>query len=138
LQADREATAIINHEENTVPSYDLTGTVKLVMDQQTFDSGFTKREFVVTTEGERFPQDVKFECVKERVSLLDSVQPGQRVAVSFDLRGNEYNGRYFVNLTAWKVEEADSQAADASDPSSDELPPLTGGEPADESEWTPF
>ena len=121
-----------------MPSYDLTGTVKLIMDQQTFDSGFTKREFVVTTEGERFPQDVKFECVKERVALLDSVQPGQRVAVSFDLRGNEYNGRYFVNLTAWKVEEAGSQAADSGDPSADELPPLTDAEPADESEWTPF
>ena len=29
-----------------MPSYDLTGTVKLIMDQQTFDSGFTKREYM--------------------------------------------------------------------------------------------
>jgi single-strand DNA-binding protein len=96
-----------------MPSYDLTGTVKCVMDPQTFSSGFTKREFVVTTEGERFPQDIKFECVKERVALLDSVQPGQRVSVTFDLRGNEYNERYFVNLAAWKVQPAEAGAGAA-------------------------
>jgi len=104
-----------------VPSYDLTGTVKLVKDPQTFDSGFTKREFVVTTEGERFPQDIKFECVKERTSLLDAVQPGQRVKVTFDLRGNEYNDRYYVNLTAWRLEPAD--AGDAGDPSPADFAP---------------
>lgn len=31
-------------------SYDLTGKVKLVQDPQTFKSGFTKREVVVTVE----------------------------------------------------------------------------------------
>ena len=104
-----------------MPSYDLTGIVKLVVDQQTFDSGFTKREFVVTTEGERFPQEIKFECLKDRVSLLDKIEPGQRVKVSFDLRGNEYNERYFVNLTAWRIDPADSQDA-AATPADDFAP----------------
>ncbi len=115
-------------------SYDLTGTVKEVMDQQTFESGFTKREFVVTTEDDRFPQDIKFECIKDRISLLEGVESGQRVTVSFDLRGNEYNGRYYVNLTAWKLEQAaDGDAADAGDAGDEELPPLDQLEPpADE------
>ncbi len=96
-------------------AYELTGTVKLVMDLVTFDSGFTKREFVVTTDDDRYPQDIKFECVKDRCALLDTVAPGQRVTVSFNLRGNEYKGRYFVSVSAWKVEpekapaEADSE-----------------------------
>jgi len=85
-------------------AYELTGTVKGVMDEVTFDSGFTKREFVVTTADERYPQDLKFECVKDRCALLKDLKPGQRVSVTFDLRGNEYKGRYFVNLVAWKVE----------------------------------
>ncbi len=108
-----------------MPSYDLTGTVKLVTDQQTFDSGFTKREFVVTTEDERFPQDIKFECVRDKCSLLDGVEPGQRVAVTFDLRGNEYNGRYYVNLTAWRIEAAaGTQEEGAEGAPADEGPPL--------------
>lgn len=82
---------------------DLKGKVKLIMDTQTFDSGFTKREFVVTTQ-EQYPQDVKFECIKDRTALLDQYKAGDNVMVHFNIRGNEYNGRYFVNLQAWKID----------------------------------
>jgi len=101
----RVRTPLTRNQEDTLPSYDLTGTVKLVMDQQSFDSGFTKREFVVTTDDDRYPQEIKFECVKDKVSLLDNVLAGSRVTVTFDMRGNEYNERYYVNLTAWKIEQ---------------------------------
>lgn len=87
-------------------AYEMVGTVKVVMDEMTFPSGFSKREFVVTSEGDRFPQDIKFECLKERASLLDNVKAGQRVNVTFDIQGREYNGKYFVNLVAWKIADA--------------------------------
>ena len=32
---------------------------------QSFPSGFTKREFVVTTAADKYPQDLKFEIVKD-------------------------------------------------------------------------
>jgi hypothetical protein len=92
-------------------AYEMTGKVKVVMDEVTFPSGFNKREFVVTSEDDRYPQDIKFECVKERTAMLSNLKEGQRVKVSFDLRGNEYNGRYFVNLSAWRVEAGDAVAA---------------------------
>lgn len=81
----------------------IKGTVKVLMDVQTFDSGFTKREFVITTL-EQYPQDVKLEVTQNRVELLNSIKVGQTIDVSFNIRGNEYNGRYFVNLQAWKIE----------------------------------
>ena len=40
----------------------------------------------VTVEDGRFPQDIKLECVKEKVRLLEGVEPGQRVTVTFDIR----------------------------------------------------
>jgi len=99
-----------------VATYELIGTVKMVMEAMTFDSGFSKREFVVTTDDKRYPQDIKFECVKDRMALLDAIKPGDRVTVSFDLRGNENRGRYFVSLSAWKVEaERDTPSQDASE-----------------------
>ena len=113
-----------------MPSYDVTGTVKLVMEEQTFKSGFSKREFVLTTEDDRFPQDLKFECIKDKISLLEGVEQGQRLKVSFDLRGNEYNGRYFVNLAAWRLEPADGAADEP--PPVDDGPPLESLEPPDE------
>ena len=83
--------------------YQLDGTIKIIQEEQKFASGFSKREFVVTTD-DQYPQDVKFECVKEKGALLDSVSQGQRVKVSFRIRGNEYQRRYFVNLQAFNVE----------------------------------
>ncbi len=95
-------------------AYDMTGTVKVIMDQQTFASGFTKREFVVTSE-DRYPQDLKFECVKDNCALVDKLTVGDRVTVSFDIRGNEYNGRYFVNLQAWKINPANATSGTPDD-----------------------
>jgi single-strand DNA-binding protein len=86
-----------------MPSYKLTGEMKLIMDMQTFPSGFSKREFVVTTPDDRFPQDIKLEMVKDKCALLDGISVGQEVEVDFDLRGNEYNDKYYVNLTAWQI-----------------------------------
>jgi len=88
---------------------EITGKIKLINDTQTFDSGFQKREFVVTT-NEQYPQDIKLECIKDRCSLLDSYSVGDEVKVAFNLRGNEYNGRYYVNLQAWRMESATSAA----------------------------
>ena len=90
--------------------YEFVGTVKEIKDTQTFSSGFFKRELVVTSEDERFPQDILFEFLKEKATVLDSISASDRVKVFFDLRGREYNGRYFNSLIAWKLEMLDSRA----------------------------
>lgn len=89
---------------------ELTGKIKLVNSTQTFDSGFSKREFVVTT-NEQYPQDIKLEVIKDKCSLLDRYTPGTDVKVSFNLRGNEFNGKYYVNLQAWKIEPMETGAS---------------------------
>ncbi len=95
--------------------YEATGKIKAIFDTQTFASGFAKREFVVTTEG-KFPQDIKFEVVKDKCALLDDFHPDQDVQVNFDIRGNEYNGKYYVNLSCWKVQPADGAEKSSSPP----------------------
>lgn len=84
--------------------YEAQGTIKLISDTQTFGSGFSKREFVITTGDSKWPQDIKFEIVKDKCALLDQFSAGQAVSVSFDIRGNEYNGKYYVNLNCWKIQ----------------------------------
>ena len=84
--------------------YETSGKLKWIGELQSFPSGFTKREFVVTTAADKYPQDLKFEIVKDKCALLDPFEVGQDVAVSFDIRGNEYNGKYFVNLSCWKIQ----------------------------------
>ncbi|MDX1269358.1 MAG: DUF3127 domain-containing protein, partial [Oceanisphaera sp.] len=93
-------------------SYELTGKIKLIQETQTFNSGFSKREMVVTVEDGNYPQDISLEFLKEKISLLDSLSVGQNVTVSFDIRGREYNGRYFNNLVGWKIQTEAGAAED--------------------------
>lgn len=84
-------------------SYELSGKLKKIMDVQSFDSGFSKREFVITTE-EQYPQEIKFELFKDKTSLIDKYKEGDVLKVSFNIRGSEYNERFYVNLNAWRLE----------------------------------
>ena len=107
--------------------YELSGTVKQIFEEKTFGSGFNVREFVVTTEADKYPQDICLQCVKEKVEMVNQLKEGEKVKVSFDLRGREYQGRYFVNLNAWKVEAAGVGSNSSSN--DDEPPPF---DPSDE------
>ena len=90
-------------------SLQLTGTIKLIGDVQTFDSGFRKVEFVITTNDEKYPQDVKFDISQDKVDdFIKYNKVGACVDVDFNVRGNEYKDKYYVNLSAWKVFKSDS------------------------------
>jgi len=114
--------------------YEAQGTIKLINDTQTFGSGFTKREFVITTGDTKWPQDIKFEIVKDKCSLLDQFSVGQAVNVSFDIRGNEYNGKYYVNLNCWKIQAGSGGGNQpASQQPTNDIPDFSssqGGEPS--------
>jgi len=84
--------------------YELTGTIKLIGEVQSFASGFTKRQFVVTTADDKYPQDIALEFVKDHCVKLDSFRVGDGCNVTFDIRGNEYNSKYYVQLSAFKIE----------------------------------
>ena len=91
--------------------YEMAGTVAVVMDKQTFASGFEKREFVVDDDDDKYPQFIKFEVIKERCALLDDASEGDKVSVRFRIRGNEYKGKYYNNLAAFEVAVEKAQPA---------------------------
>jgi single-strand DNA-binding protein len=81
---------------------EIKGKIKLINGTSESASGFRKREFVVTTT-EQYPQDIKLELTKDKCDQLDGFSIGENVTVSFNLRGNEYQGKYYVSLQAWKI-----------------------------------
>lgn len=89
---------------------ELTGKLTVIGEEKTFNGGFTKREFVLTTE-EQYPQMIQFELLKDKGALLNSMQVGNRIKVLFDVRGREWQGKYFNSLVAWKLEMAGAPAA---------------------------
>ena len=92
--------------------YEYTGVVKKVLPLQTFSSGFTKRDLVLTDDvdsNSRFPNVIAFTFKKDNCSLLDSVQEGQRAKVRFAIDGREWTNpqgqvKYFTDLTGLKIE----------------------------------
>lgn len=107
---------------------ELTGRIKIIMDEQKFDSGFYKKDFVVTTE-EQYPQDILFSLNKERTEFINNFNVGDTVLVRFDVRGREWQGKYFVNLVAWKLEEASAAAPADASPAMEQAPPNPGAFP---------
>ncbi|MFP4283416.1 MAG: DUF3127 domain-containing protein [Opitutales bacterium] len=97
-------------------AYTLSGAIKKIFPTQTFPSGFSKREVVITTAEDRFPQDIKLDCLKEKESILEGFKEGDEVTVHFDIRGREYNGRYFVDLNAWKMDRGAPAAGGGDQP----------------------
>lgn len=85
-------------------SFEIEGLVHKIFETENKTDSFRAREFVIRTE-ENYPQFVKFQLVQDRCELADQYQENERIKVFFDLRGREWNGKYFTNLNAWKIEK---------------------------------
>jgi hypothetical protein len=94
------------------------GTIHHLGEAKQVSEKMNIREFVLSI-GDKYPQLVQFQAVNERVMFLDNATPGMECEVKFDLRGREYNGRYYVSLNAWDIRIA--AAAAPSKPISDEI-----------------
>lgn len=85
----------------------IKGQIKVVKETIQVTDSFKKREFVITTNEDKYPQDILFQLSQDKVSLLDTIQVNELVEVEFNLRGRgfEKDGvtRYFNQLEAWKV-----------------------------------
>ena len=84
---------------------DLTikGAVKLINEVKMISDRFSVREFVITTLDPKYPQDILFQAVNDKIDMVTPLRNGQVVEVSFNLRGREFNGRYYNTLDVWKV-----------------------------------
>ena len=65
-------------------------------------NGFRKRQLVIET-NEQYPQKLAIDFVQDKVSDLDNINVGDNVEVSINIRGSEYNGKFYTNLQGWKI-----------------------------------
>ena len=89
-------------------NFKITGTIHEILDEQRFSEKFSKRDFVLEIEDGAYKQYAKFQLVNDRMDLLHKHTVGDKVTVSFNLRGRPYeksgNTVYFTNLEAWRIE----------------------------------
>ncbi len=67
-----------------------------------------KQEFVIETE-EQFPKKVCFTLFNDKNALLEKVTEGDDVEVSFNLESREFNGKWYHNINAWKIDKVSDQ-----------------------------
>ena len=81
----------------------MKGAIKLINPIKVISDKFSVREFVITT-ANKYPQEVIFQTVNDKMDIIAPYGQGQEVTVSFNVRGREYNGKYYNTLDAWKVQ----------------------------------
>lgn len=84
-----------------------------------------KQDFILVT-NEQFPKTVCFTLFGDKISLIDSISTGSEVEVFFSLESRDFNGKWYHNINAWKIEKAGAVNAAGGYPpqfSSDEIPP---------------
>lgn len=107
-------------------SFDISGKLHKKFDTEQKSEKFKAREFVLEIQDGNYPQMIKFQLTQERCDVLDPYNEGDQLKVHFDLRGREWNEKFFTNLNAWRIEAA---TAGASPQRADEPPHFGSGDP---------
>jgi single-strand DNA-binding protein len=92
-------------------SFEITGRLIKKYDIESKSASFQTREFVIEIQDGQYPDYVKFQLTQDRCKIIDPYQEGDQIKVSFNLRGRQWQDKYFTNLNAWRVESADGTTA---------------------------
>jgi hypothetical protein len=80
-------------------------------------NSWQKQEFVIETL-EQFPRKVCAHLWGERTAILETLNIDDKVVMSFDLESREFNGKWYTDVKAYKLESvtANPQAPQTSQP----------------------
>lgn len=99
-------------------SFELVGNLILKESTQDVSASFKKREFVIEVANEKnneWNDFIKFQLTQDRCAAIDSIDNGDKIKVTFNIRGRKWekDGKvnYFSNLEAWRVEKADGTSS---------------------------
>lgn len=94
-----------------IMAFEITGKLHRIFPIEEKSSSFRTRDIVLEVQDGNFMQYVKFQLTQDRCALADAFREGEEVRVSFNLRGREWQGKYFTNLDAWRIEAVQAGAS---------------------------
>ncbi len=97
-------------------SFEIKGKVYKIFPTENKTQTFQAREFVIEVDDRGYTQYIKFQLTQDRCGLLDSYQSGDFINVHFDLRGREWQEKFFTNLNAWRIERVNEDATETGGP----------------------
>ena len=103
---------------------ELTGKIVQVIPEKSGTSArgaWRKQEYVIEIPGE-YPKQVCFMVWGDRIDQFQ-IREGQELTVHFDLESREYNGRWYTDVKAWRIEQANADEANPPAPVEQDGPP---------------
>jgi len=100
---------------------EIKGTVKALIAPVQVSEKLKKAQLIVDyAENPQYNQVISFEAVNDKCAILDNLNIGDEVEVSFNLNGREWVDKtgvtkYFNTLQVWKVSVLSSTADNGSD-----------------------
>ncbi len=85
---------------------EITGKLLQVLPEQLGqgqNGPWLKQNFIIETQ-EQFPKKVCIVCWNDKAEILKNLKPGDEVKVAINLESREFNGKWYTDVKAWKVE----------------------------------
>ena len=115
---------------------ELSGRLVTVLPEQTGNGRngvWKKQDFVIELAGP-YPKKVCMTAWGDKADTLLEASTGDELKVSFDVESREYNGRWYTDLKAWKIEPVAAggqpQAQQSPQQNRSGAAPLKTGQPA--------
>lgn len=93
---------------------EVQGTIIVIGETETIGAkGFKKRLVVLKTD-EQYPQTIPVEFTQDKTNLLDNYSIGDIVKIGINLRGSEWQGKYYANIQGWKIDKGEREKSSES------------------------
>ena len=144
FRCSRQKRRIIFAEKNVplpkklqqITEMEITGKIIAVLPAQggvsKTGNEWKKQEYILETY-DQFPRKVCFQIFGNDKIEQAAIQAGEDLTIHFDIDSREYNGRWYTNISAWKVDR-NNQGAPASAPPESSDPfnvPVSAATPPD-------
>lgn len=109
---------------------DISGKITEILPEKSGTSArgpWRKQEYVIEIPGD-YPKQVCFMAWGDKIDQF-AIKEGEELTVHIDLESREYNGRWYTDVKAWRVERSDGPGGqnqyDDQPPPPDEAPPIS-------------
>lgn len=85
---------------------DFTGKLSEILPEQSGagkNGTWKKISFVLETQ-DQYPKKACFDAWSDKADQIKAIAIGSMLTVSFDIESREFNGKWYTNLKAWKIE----------------------------------
>jgi len=83
--------------------FKLTGIVISRLPAKQVNDTFRVQEFIIKVDSGKYPQEVKFQLVNDKIDLLDFITDDETVELVFELRGRDYKETHYNTLNVLEL-----------------------------------